>query len=265
MNVQKLNFLDLKILRTGPSHTMNLQNLLCAMEEVLLVGDIHGELKTIVWKLTQQYKVKDRNVIFLGDFGVGFGRPGSLKHEYQKIERKLEKNNLTFWVLRGNHDDPSYFDGQHDLPRIKFLQDHQVIEIGGWKVYPIGGAQSTDQEWRVSKNQEMERLGSSLRCWWPGESVVQKDPTEIPPYSDLVISHTAPIDFSPTCSRLGDMSTEVYEKIVQERVYLSTVLHETRTKYWFYGHFHKSFSGGIGDMLWRGLGINEIYELRCQN
>ena len=71
----------------------------------------------------------------------------------------------------------------------------------------------------------------------------------------------APISFSPVTMRDENMSAEIYEKCINSRSYLEKILDEVKCKYWFYGHYHKSYSGHIGEMMYRGLGIHELYEL----
>ena len=74
-------------------------------------GDIHGELKKLVWLLVEKYKLSNGSVIVAGDFGAGFGRPRSMEVLYNSVRKKLEKADIMIYVVRGNHDDPSSFDG----------------------------------------------------------------------------------------------------------------------------------------------------------
>lgn len=228
-------------------------------ENIFICGDIHGELKKLVWTLVVKLELKNISVIVVGDFGVGFGRPNSMNVQYNRIKKRLEENNINLYAVRGNHDDPSYFDGNHDYPRLKFLEDDKIIDICGWTVYPIGGATSTDREARIELNKKDKRL----QYWWPGESI--KKVSDYPSRSDIIISHTAPISFDPVSVRSSSMSLELYNDIIEERKYLDQVLKEVNFDYWFYGHFHDHFTGSIGNKIYRGLGIDELFELRCEN
>ena len=218
------------------------------MDRLIVCGDIHGELRTLVYNLTDRFDIHDASVIVAGDFGVGFSSKKYEETEYKHIEKDLEKYNLKIYVVRGNHDCPQWFDGKHDFPRIKFLLDYKIVEIAGRKVYPVGGGISIDQEERTEG-----------KDWWPDEDV--KRITEFPVKVDLIISHMAPISFSPVTMRDENMSAEIYEKCINSRSYLEKILDEVKCKYWFYGHYHKSYSGHIGEMMYRGLGIHELYEL----
>lgn len=219
-------------------------------------GDIHGELKKLVWLLTEKYKLYNGSIIVAGDFGVGFGRPGSLDVMYQGVSEKLEKHDITIYVVRGNHDNPEYFDGQHDRSRLKFLEDHKVYTIEGKEIYPIGGAVSIDRNDRIQANEECEKYGSRKRCWWPGEKPTYKT-ENLPDRVDYIVSHEAPLSFDPVIVRKTE-DLSIWEDIVESRKYLNFVLGEINCSRWFHGHYHFSTSGAYGDILYRGLDIEEI-------
>lgn len=227
-------------------------------KNIFICGDIHGELKKLVWTLVIKQKLKDISIIIAGDFGVGFGRPNSMNVLYDRVKKRLENNNITIYTIRGNHDDPKYFDGAHNYPRLKFLEDYKIYEIDGWTVYPIGGATSIDKESRIEYNKKDPKL----QYWWPGETIKRID--KFPNKTDIIISHTAPLFFEPVVTREPGMSLDIYNDIVEERKYLSTLIDEIGYKYWFYGHFHNHYSGSIGNKIYRGLNIDEIFEVRCE-
>ena len=219
-------------------------------------GDIHGELNKLVWSLVEKHKLSSGSIIIAGDFGVGFGRPKAMDVLYAGIKKRLENNDITLYVVRGNHDDPGWFDGEHDYPRIKFLKDHEPVMIEGKLIYPIGGAVSVDQEERRLWNLEAQSYGSRKRYWWPNEGIVQKT-TELPDRVDIIVSHEAPLSFDPVIVRkLEDL--DLWNKIIESRKYLDYVLREVNCTRWYHGHYHKSSSGSFGDILYRGLNIDEI-------
>lgn len=232
-----------------------------------MCGDIHGELVSLVYDLTERYKIDNADILVLGDFGAGFGGPNSLSVLYDRVKKRLEKHDIVIHAIRGNHDDPSFFDGQHDYERLKLLPDHVVVEICGKKIYPVGGAVSVDVDRKDAKgmsrrdyNNKYKRFGSSRRCWWEDEAPVEKM-KGLPVSVDIIVSHDAPLGFDPVPLRPEDVSFETWEKILACRRYLDHVQYEVRAKWWFYGHHHHSFSGHIGDLKYRGLGINELFEV----
>lgn len=234
-----------------------------------ICGDIHGELKLLVHTLVIQKKVRDSDILIVGDFGVGFGGPKSMDVLYDKVKVKLEENNLTLYTIRGNHDDPSWFDGEHDYPRLHFLPDHIPVTLCGFLIYPVGGAVSVDIDKpgcygrlrsRRQENDRLIRFGSRRRVWWENESPVVKE-RGLPTRVDIIVSHEAPMSFLPIPMRGDDVAYETWEKVLNSRRYLDYVLYEVRCPQWFYGHHHQSLTGHYGETGYRCLGINEIYSV----
>ena len=46
-----------------------------AERQLWICGDIHGELSNLVWKASRQLKIRNADILVVGDFGAGFGRP----------------------------------------------------------------------------------------------------------------------------------------------------------------------------------------------
>ena len=170
------------------------------------------------------------------------------------MEDRLNRADVTIHAIRGNHDDPKYFKGGYDKPRLKFLEDHKVYNICDREIYTIGGACSTDIEWRKLWNDEAEVYGSEKRVWWEGESVEHKY-SDLPLKVDIIISHEAPLSFDPVASRSDNIPSYQYTNIIEDRTYLDYVYKEVRADYWYYGHYHTSYSGSLGHLLYKCLGI----------
>lgn len=229
---------------------------------LIFVGDIHGELKKLIWKTSNQYELSHVDLIICGDFGVGFGRENSITHLYNSVKNKLESYDINIYAIRGNHDDPKYFDGKHNFERLKFLEDYKIIELSGVTILPIGGAVSIDQEDRKKYNEKMKRFGSSKRSWWPDEAVSRINLKELPSKVDIVVSHCAPISFTPMFFRDSSIDPNIWESIMNDRNYLEEVKSNISYKYWIFGHYHKSTSGSFGDSLYRCLDILEFFEFK---
>lgn len=74
---------------------------------IRFIGDIHGAFRNLV------YNIMDvdcpTNIVQVGDFGLGFhGRNADLRNLVY-INEELVKVGKNLWVIRGNHDDPSYW------------------------------------------------------------------------------------------------------------------------------------------------------------
>lgn len=229
--------------------------------DTIFVGDIHGNLEHIIWEICSRYQITDADIFFCGDFGVGFGKKEGWDVLYSAIEPKLKRARIKLWAMRGNHDDPDFFDGLHNYPLLVFLQDHIPVEINGWTIYPIGGAQSIDMNLRIPENLKYIKYGSKKRVWWPGERITKKY-TGLPSKIDIVISHDSPLDFDPVVVKEGPMMTgEIIKNIIQDRSYLGWVLRQLHPVRWFHGHYHKSTSGDYLGCMYRGLAIDEIFML----
>lgn len=231
------------------------------MEErdLIFCGDIHGEWKEFIWTALKKHGFRNADIVILGDFGIGFDK--TMPDLYRWAEKKLEAADVTIKVIRGNHDDPSYFTNEekYSYPRLRFLEDHKVYNICGRDIYTIGGANSTDIGWRIATNETYASKGKDKRCWWPDEDIIRKW-EDLPNKVDIIISHSAPLSFNPVAKKWPETPEWQYEKIIEERRYLDFILRELPADYWFYGHYHDHYSGTYGDLLYRGLGIMEFFE-----
>lgn len=222
-----------------------------AGRQLWICGDIHGEVSGLVRDAVNR-GISCADILVVGDFGAGFGRPKSMDVAYGKVRAALEKNDICIYTVRGNHDDPAFFDGRHDYERLHFLPDHHIIELCGKKIYPIGGAVSADIDFvdpltrksRRMVNDALVRYGSSKRVWWPDEAPVQIA-DGFPKTTDIVVSHEAPLSFDPPLVRADDVREETWLKIVESRKYLDCVLHAIKPALWFYGHYHRHFEGVV--------------------
>lgn len=220
---------------------------------LLVVGDIHGDFPELVWNVTERLGITDTTVILAGDCGIGFDN--SLESTYdRKLKGRLSESRITLLCVRGNHDDPKYFkEGELiDLPHLKTIPDYTHLTWGDRKICVIGGGVSVDREWRLSQKKT---------CWWPDERI-ERTSELLLGHEDIVVSHMAPLCIGPVSIRGEGVSHEVWSANVTDREYLTTVLKETRPNLWIFGHYHKSTSGDFEDCLWRGLDIQEIYEIR---
>ena len=236
--------------------------------ELWICGDIHGEIKRLVHDATHRLKIRCADIFVVGDFGAGFGRPNSMDVRYREIRSALEANDICLYTIRGNHDDPAFFDGQHNYERLHFLPDHKMIELCGKRIYPIGGAVSTDidlidpltRKSRRTINESLIKHGSSKRVWWQNEAPVQI--TEgLPESADIIVSHEAPLSFAPTLTREPHMREDAWQQVIKSRRYLDYVLKTVKPPLWFYGHYHHHYEGCINEALFHGLDIAEMEEV----
>ena len=95
---------------------------------IIVSGDIHGNFNQLVFKLCIQYQLTDTLLIVAGDCGFGFEK----KEYYEQIVRRNAKrmNQANNWIVfvRGNHDNPAYFDGAMlNFKRFVAVPDYSIL------------------------------------------------------------------------------------------------------------------------------------------
>lgn len=223
--------------------------------DLYFVGDIHGVIRDVLWNLTDLKSVKSADIVFVGDFGVGFDGRGDTDLSYRKIHEKLVENDLMLYVVRGNHDNPEYFDGKHDYERLKFLEDHKVYEIGGKSCYIVGGAISIDRAQRILENIRLESKSSISRVYWEDEGIKKKW-GGLPESVDIIVSHEAPLSVGPPFIPVSDKNLS--EQIIRERQYLNFVRENVKHESWYYGHHHDNYFTSLDNASYYGLAIEEV-------
>ena len=116
---------------------------------ILLLGDIHGNFEYVKY-LIKNHQISDCTIIQVGDFGVGFTHESNQIEVLMHLNKFLKLKNITMYALRGNHDDPKYFLGNHMYSNLKLVEDYFTLEIDGHKILLIGGAISIDRNQRIS-------------------------------------------------------------------------------------------------------------------
>lgn len=230
--------------------------------DLYFMGDIHGEFVKVVNDITYRYGIKDSVIIVTGDSGFWYHKPGYYERLWHRMKRRLEKSNNMLLCVRGNHDNPWYYDPANwsGYDRWKTIQDYEILDILGLKILCIGGATSTDQAYRLEWNEkELKKNPHSHRqIWWKEERPEKIPLSHLPNKIDIVVSHEAPIQIGPVVYRSEDMDLDIYRNICEDRDYLGNVLQEIKPRAWYFGHYHKSSSGTFGKTMYHGLGIEEL-------
>ncbi len=236
-------------------------------KSLCVCGDIHGEFRTLIFNI-KRLGITDSVIIVAGDCGIGFEKEGHYTQLYNKICKTLEVTNNVLLLVRGNHDDPSYFNERRiDFERMKCLPDYSVVRVGVQNILCIGGAISIDRTERI------ERMSQSKLLYWADEAAIydterldRLSETEI----NIVVTHTCPTFCHPTfksgigCWLCRDATLEKDlndERLLMDKIYEHlTRSHDTITN-WYYGHFHQSNSDIISDVRFTLLDIMEIKEV----
>lgn len=241
---------------------------------ILILGDIHGNFNFLKNQITSK-KITDCTLIQVGDFGIGFTYEENDNITLKNLDNFLGENNIKMYVIRGNHDNPMYFEGNHIYDNLKLLKDYTTDIIDGYKFLFIGGAISVDRTQRIRENNSNIRYGGRKRCYWENEGVVYnteilKDVQDV----DIVITHTAP-DWCFPNNKLGfgrfvedwaKYDTKLIEDLSFERnqmtnIFLDLYKNNNNIKKHFYGHFHNSNLDNFDGVDHHLLDINEFYHL----
>ena len=188
---------------------------------LVFVGDVHGYVHSLFsHALEDSYTNTD--FVVLGDFGVGFRFfNDELKDSKKLLEENKELGNR-FYVLRGNHDDPDYFNWKKtlDCPESKiiiFKQDCSAAILGDNKtVFFFGGGVSSDKHWRIQKATPSEPL------YWEDELPVLRDFAEC---EDIA-------QFARNFARIHDMKRQLYcEETIRENLRRKKTFKNTELKF----------------------------------
>lgn len=240
---------------------------------ILILGDIHGNFNFLKNQITTK-RISDCSIIQVGDFGIGFTYDENDELTLQNLDSFLKDNNITMYVIRGNHDNPKYFEGNHVFGNLKLLSDYSTVSIDGNNFLFIGGAISVDRTHRIKENNSNIKYGGRKRCYWDNEGIeylpeLIKNITNI----DIVITHTAP-DWCHPNNKLGfgnfvedwaRIDTNLIRDLLFERNQMTNIFKDLYTnnkiKKHFYGHFHSSKLENFEGVDHHLLDINEFYHL----
>ena len=246
-------------------------------KSLVICGDIHGDFVPLVYEITVRYGMRDTLVIVAGDCGFGFEKPDAYNNIFRRIEKRLVQNNCWIAMVRGNHDDPAYFELQADgntlihHARWQTVPDYTVIQACGRMVLCVGGAVSVDRQIRM---REMERhLGK--RYYWPNETV-RYDAEALEAIRnaglkvDTVVTHTAPsmceFQSKQGLATWAQCDATLLDDCNAERAAMDDIIvHLKQDKHplerWYYGHFHNSWHSEIDGVWFKMLDIMELLEV----
>ena len=275
-------------MRYYQEHKMNHSNtFLLSFPEaktIIVSGDIHGNFNQLVFKLCIQYQLTDTLLIVAGDCGFGFEK----KEYYEQMVRRNTKrmNQANNWIVfvRGNHDNPAYFDGvMFNFKRFIAVPNYTILQACNHTILCVGGAISIDRIYRINEwNKRKYRLhlndsqenNISRNLYWKNEApIYDSDKMNAIRTSfliDTVVTHTAPSHcelFSKSnLNQWAENDLSLIEDIQFERKTMDMLLHHLKTdnhpiNHWYYGHFHQSWHSAIDGILYQMLDIMEFSQI----
>jgi predicted phosphodiesterase len=241
---------------------------------LITLGDIHGNFNYVKWYI-KAHKIKDCTIYQVGDFGIGFTNEFNDMNTLGDLNKFLNEYNIQMYAIRGNHDNPKYFDGhlRNYFTNLHLLPDYTVINVDGVNILGVGGAVSVDRRPRMREQLEYARSGVERELYWYDEVFVL-DEEKLKGFTgiDIVVTHTAPEFCKPDNTHgfgyLVDQFAMDDEKLkddlLEERKLVTKmweILKENNKPFmYFYGHFHNVWLEDIDGCEFRLLGINEFYD-----
>ena len=244
---------------------------------LFVVGDTHGNNLQLAYHLLPKVpKESKKAILHVGDFGMGFSSHVGELDNMEHLDRKLAKNNVWLYVIRGNHDNPAYFDSNNlkcqdlsGLSNITLIPDHTLLTldfIGAIQknIYCLGGAVSVDRTNRTP----------SKSYWWNEmvPDLPQQELDKIPKGIDIVLTHTRPQGVFPIDKKgieywlLRDMGLDYDLGVELGRItkVFDTINKKNTCYTHYYGHFHMSNVEHFGDIKHQLLNIDELIEVKLK-
>ena len=255
-------------------------------KSIIISGDIHGDFNLLVNKMCMQYKMENTLLIVAGDCGFGFENRGYYENIVKKNAKRMNEANNWILFVRGNHDNPAYFDGcTFKYKRFIAIPDYSIVKACGHTLLCIGGAISIDRSYRINAWEQLQRkchkssqdLSKGIyerNYYWPKEKPVFNvellKRIMVEQIIDTVITHTSPsfceLQNKNGLYRWANDDTQLTVDVQQERNTMDSIYHMLKENqnitHWCYGHFHQSWHSNIDGILFKMLDIMEFYEIR---
>lgn len=192
--------------------------------KVLFLGDVHGKFK----KMATVIEGIESPILQVGDFGAGF-RTKYTPH----IPNDM-------WILRGNHDNPAWFEGSHRIKKY----DYGFPKYWGARIGWLAGGFSTDADSRTP-----------FVDWWPDEQIAYeelsgiidlftKDPV------DVLITHEPPAWVKNNLGLQGSRTSDA----------IQAILDNSKTiKLHVFGHVHLNFRWERNEVIFKSLAELELW------
>lgn len=231
-------------------------------------NDSNRKMKLIAsmkWGMTNY----DNSIIIVsGNGGIGLKSKRYYDETFSKLEKVLADNNCYIFFIRGNSDDPSYFENRLiDFDHIKTIPDYSVIVLKTFNCLCIGGSTSMDKEWKLSQ----EELFGKKRFWENEAPIVdEKQLDEILAEFKIscVVSSTSPSFVYPSANSFKNskwfsnnkeiMRNFTNERRVMDKVYEKILDSDSKPFVWAYGRFKMNHNDKTNDIVFLSLGQYQI-------
>jgi hypothetical protein len=198
-------------------------------------------------------EIRNFTLIGVGDLGVGFLDADKQARQFDYINSFFGGKGIDFIGIRGNHDDPSYFNGSIDRSNFKLLPDYTSLTLNDKEFLFVGGAVSIDRKIR--------KEGVS---YWADEKFFL-DHSKIK-RCDVLVTHSAPTWSGPFdksgISGWCDRDETLWDECLQERKDHDVLIKLCGASRHYCGHFHTSSSVDFDGCISTILDELEVKEIR---
>ena len=252
-------------------------------KSIVVSGDIHGDFNILINKVCVQYQMQDTLIIVAGDCGFGFENKGFYDNIVKRNAKRMNEANNWIVFVRGNHDNPAYFDGKAFLhKRFMAVPDYSIVKACDKAILCIGGAISIDRKYRMNAWEEYVKKhrghtddgALAKNVYWTDEAPMLnmdklrqiKDTYKL----NAVVSHTAPSfcelqNKNGLCCYAYNDDNLIYdvnnERLVMDEIHNILKGQNQPITHWCYGHFHQSHHTFIDGIMFKMLDIMELCQI----
>lgn len=262
-------------------------------QDIYVIADIHGNFGVLMVNI-KKYDLKNCIILICGDVGLGFYSREYYNETFETINNECIFRNIHLLMIRGNHDDPLYFNEKLiKFSNVETLNDYTILQVDNKNILCVGGAISIDRS--VRKYTYENRLNYTLiqllydnpnaklddakklvyPSYWEYEPPIYDEGllnfiNDLGFNIDYVVTHTSPsFAFKNTKDGIEfwlKKDKELSKDLDKERKSLSLIYdflikNNNVIKKWVYGHFHDSNNEKINGTEFIAL-INADYSFQ---
>lgn len=221
---------------------------------ILLLGDIHGDYKTLERAIDLAHKSDAKAIIQVGDFGLFSGYGMANESHFRKV---LTTSKVPVYFIDGNHDDCDRWLEYKEVSKVWddanlfYVPRGTVMELDGRTIAFMGGAASIDKKWRLIDGAH----------WTDKENISPEEVLQLYENAkgktiDMYITHTPPLtvvneNFNPRDKLFFEVGLDWIDP---NQNIIEHTWHYLGTPMNYSGHMHRRVQG----MTYRILDINEL-------
>jgi len=225
--------------------------------KILIMGDPHGNTRSIAPKITMARVLGIQKVLVCGDFGLWTHKFAGVQY-LDEIQRMAEDAQLTVYAIGGNHENWDHWEWAVDnMPtshgwamirsRVAIAPKVHTWRWNGKKFAAAGGGVSVDRDWfrlPMENGTYRDEYGNlhpasgPRTLYWPNETLTDADVEKISNHgfgTDYLITHDCS-NYTPWKERLkDDPDSEDHRRKIDK------VIRATQPNLHFHGHMHEQY------------------------